>query len=60
MKLSDFFERLVDEDINVGFRAYDGSAAGPSDAESVVELRSPLALRYLLTSPGSWAWPAPT
>jgi cyclopropane-fatty-acyl-phospholipid synthase len=52
LKLSDFFERLVDEDVNVGFRAYDGSVAGPAEAETVVELRSPLALRYLLTSPG--------
>jgi len=52
VKLSEFFERLVDEDINVGFRAYDGSVAGPAHAETVVELRSPLALRYLLTAPG--------
>ena len=52
MRLSDFFVRLVDEDVPVGFRAYDGSSAGPADAESIVELRSPLALRYLLTAPG--------
>ncbi|HYN52823.1 MAG TPA: class I SAM-dependent methyltransferase, partial [Thermoleophilaceae bacterium] len=52
MKLSEFFDRLVDEDIDVGFRAYDGSAAGPAHAPTVVELRSPLALRYLLTAPG--------
>ena len=31
MKLSDFFERLVDEDVNVGFRAYDGIVAGPGE-----------------------------
>jgi cyclopropane-fatty-acyl-phospholipid synthase len=52
VKLSDLYERLVDEDVSVGFRAYDGSAAGPQDGETLVELRSPLALRYLLTSPG--------
>lgn len=52
MTLGDFFLRLVDEDITVSFRAYDGSVAGPRDAEMVVELRSPLALRYLLTAPG--------
>lgn len=52
MRLSEIFERLVDEDIDVGFRAYDGSIAGPAHAETVVELRSPLALRYLLTAPG--------
>ncbi len=52
MKLSDFYERLVDDDVTVGFRAYDGSAAGPQEDQALVELRSPLALRYLLTSPG--------
>jgi cyclopropane-fatty-acyl-phospholipid synthase len=52
VNLSDFYERLVDEDVPVAFRAYDGSVAGPLHAEAVVEVRSPLALRYLLTAPG--------
>ena len=52
MKLSDLYERLVDEDVTVGFRAYDGSTAGPQTGDFLVELRSPLALRYLLTAPG--------
>jgi cyclopropane-fatty-acyl-phospholipid synthase len=52
VKLASFFERLVDEDVPVGFQAYDGSTAGPADPEALIELRSPLALRYLLTSPG--------
>jgi cyclopropane-fatty-acyl-phospholipid synthase len=52
MRLSDFYERLVDEDVPVAFRGYDGSVAGPPHAEAVIELRSPLALRYLLTAPG--------
>ena len=52
MRLSDIFERLVDRDVPVGFRAYDGSAAGPTDAEAVVEVRSPKALRYIVTAPG--------
>jgi cyclopropane-fatty-acyl-phospholipid synthase len=52
MKLSDIFERLVDRDVPVGFRAYDGSVAGPPDAETVVEVRSPQALRYIATAPG--------
>jgi cyclopropane-fatty-acyl-phospholipid synthase len=52
MRLSEFYERLVDEDVPVAFRGYDGSVAGPPHAEAVVELRSPLALRYLLTAPG--------
>ena len=52
MRLSEIFERLVDRDVPVGFRAYDGSAAGPPDAETVVEVRSPQALRYIATAPG--------
>jgi cyclopropane-fatty-acyl-phospholipid synthase len=52
MMLGSFFERLVDEDVPVGFRAYDGSKAGPQESDALVELRSPLALRYLLSSPG--------
>jgi cyclopropane-fatty-acyl-phospholipid synthase len=52
MRLSEIFERLVDRDVPVGFRAYDGSEAGPGDAETVVEVRSPQALRYIATAPG--------
>jgi cyclopropane-fatty-acyl-phospholipid synthase len=52
VKLSDFYERLVDEDVPVGFRAYDGSVAGPRDAQALIDVRSPLAVRYLLTAPG--------
>jgi cyclopropane-fatty-acyl-phospholipid synthase len=52
MRLSDIFERLVDRDVPVGFQAYDGSSAGPADADTVVEVRSPRALRYIATAPG--------
>jgi cyclopropane-fatty-acyl-phospholipid synthase len=52
VRLSDIYERLVDEDVPVGFRAYDGSSAGPRDAELVIDVRSPLALRYIVNSPG--------
>ena len=50
--LAELYERFVPGDCPVALRAYDGSAAGPRDAESVIELRSPLALRYLATAPG--------
>ena len=49
---AELYERFVPHDCPVALRAYDGSAAGPRDAESVIELRSPLALRYLATAPG--------
>jgi cyclopropane-fatty-acyl-phospholipid synthase len=50
--LADLYERFVSDDCPVGLRVYDGSTAGPRDAEDVLEIRSPLALRYLATAPG--------
>ena len=52
VKLGDIFERLVDLDARMGFRAFDDSRAGSPDAETVVEVRSPVALRYIATAPG--------
>ena len=37
----------------VRFSAYDGSEAGPPDAEVRIEVRSPLALSYLASAPGA-------
>jgi cyclopropane-fatty-acyl-phospholipid synthase len=37
----------------VAVQAYDGSSAGPADASVMVDLRSPAALAYLITAPGS-------
>lgn len=52
MELAEVFLRLVGSDARVRFRAYDGSKAGPDDAEVAVELQSPRATRYLVSSPG--------
>src|SRR4051812_50226072 len=35
----------------IGIDAYDGSSAGPQDADSRLVLRSPKALAYLITAP---------
>ncbi len=51
MQLAEMFERLVGENAQVRFVAYDGSSAGPSDAAATIEVRSPVALRYLATAP---------
>jgi cyclopropane-fatty-acyl-phospholipid synthase len=51
-RLVEIFRGLVDDDIPVSFRAYDGSATGPRDAIATVEVRSPDAVRFILTSPG--------
>ena len=53
MALAKVFERVLGgAGGSVGFKAYDGSNAGPSDAEVTLEIRSPIALRYIITSPG--------
>ncbi|HLI15907.1 MAG TPA: cyclopropane-fatty-acyl-phospholipid synthase family protein [Acidimicrobiales bacterium] len=45
-------EALIGPDLPVGVRFWDGSALGAADAPAAIEVRSPLALRYLLWSPG--------
>jgi cyclopropane-fatty-acyl-phospholipid synthase len=50
--LAQVFQRLVDPVAPMRFRAYDGSAAGPADAPVELEIRSPRAVQYLVTSPG--------
>ena len=52
MKLGDVFERVMDADVPIGFRAYDGSTAGPRNPSGVVAVRSPSAVRYLRDAPG--------
>jgi len=51
VKLADAFSMIVPPERGVGFRAFDGSSAGPLDAEVVMEVRSPRAVEYLATSP---------
>ncbi len=42
---------LVPAERGVGFRAYDGSSAGPVNADVVLEVRSPRAVAYLASAP---------
>jgi cyclopropane-fatty-acyl-phospholipid synthase len=51
MGLAQIFDGMLG-DTGVGLRAYDGSTAGPKDAVGILEVRSPLALRYVVSSPG--------
>src|SRR5437763_10748875 len=46
------FERLLGPRAAVSITAYDGSSSGPADAPVAIEVRSPLALDYLMPSPG--------
>ena len=43
---------LLGGDLPVAIRAYDGSHAGPSDASATLVIRSPDAVRRVLSSPG--------
>ncbi len=51
MGVAEFFLGLVGADAPVEFRAYDGTRAGPEGAPAVVVIRSPRALRRLVTAP---------
>jgi cyclopropane-fatty-acyl-phospholipid synthase len=52
MALAPLVDEVLGGDIPVAVRAYDGSTAGPDDAEATLVVRSPDALRRILTAPG--------
>ncbi|MFT3716293.1 MAG: class I SAM-dependent methyltransferase [Gordonia sp. (in: high G+C Gram-positive bacteria)] len=52
MNLAQIFESLLGRDLNVRFTAYDGSDAGPKDAEYGLNLKTPRGTTYLVTAPG--------
>ncbi len=43
---------LFGEDVPIKFSAFDGSEAGNLQADNVLEIKSPNALRYILSHPG--------
>ncbi len=51
MRLADAFSIIVPAERGVGFRAYDGSTAGPVNADVVLDIRSPRAVAYLASAP---------
>jgi cyclopropane-fatty-acyl-phospholipid synthase len=52
MTLAQIFEKIVGGDAGIAFSAYDGSKAGPSDADIRIEVKSPIAVAYLAQAPG--------
>lgn len=52
MTIGDAFGSLLRDDVSVRFTAYDGSTAGPPDAEVGLHLATDRGLRYVLTAPG--------
>lgn len=43
---------LFNDEVPIKFAAFDGSMAGNLDASNVLEIKSPMALRYILSHPG--------
>jgi cyclopropane-fatty-acyl-phospholipid synthase len=43
---------LFDEAVPIRFAAFDGSSAGNLDSPNTLEIKSPIALRYILSHPG--------
>lgn len=52
MALARLVEEVLGRDLPVGVRSYDGSYVGPDDPPATLEIRSPDALRRILTAPG--------
>ncbi|MGI8662672.1 MAG: class I SAM-dependent methyltransferase [Acidimicrobiales bacterium] len=52
MTLATIVERVLGPDLPIGFRAYDGSSAGPPDAPATLVMRTPDAVRRIVTAPG--------
>jgi cyclopropane-fatty-acyl-phospholipid synthase len=45
-------ERIIGSDLPIAVRAFDGSRAGPDDATATLVIRSPDAIRRIVTAPG--------
>lgn len=52
LTIGEALSRLVQSDFPIRFSAYDGSAAGPADAEIGIDLLNERGMAYLLTAPG--------
>lgn len=52
MGWADVITRVLGADLPIEVRAFDGSRTGPADSPSCVEIKSPLALAHLASSPG--------
>ncbi|MFH5231443.1 class I SAM-dependent methyltransferase [Antrihabitans spumae] len=52
LTIAEIFEILADGEVPFRFTAYDGSTAGPEDAQYGMELKTPRGTTYLATAPG--------
>jgi len=52
MTIADLVTGVLGPDLPIGLRAYDGSSAGPADPPATIVVKSPDAVRRLVTAPG--------
>jgi cyclopropane-fatty-acyl-phospholipid synthase len=52
VSVANVLEQVLGGDLPIGLRAYDGSCAGPPTATTTVHVRSPDAIRRIVTAPG--------
>lgn len=52
MSIAEIFEKVMGPEADVRLVAYDGSKAGPDDADVSVEVKTPAAVAYLAQAPG--------
>jgi cyclopropane-fatty-acyl-phospholipid synthase len=52
-RLAEVFEQIAGHGARVAFAAYDGSTAGPADADITIMVKSPVAVSYLAQAPGA-------
>lgn len=52
MNLAEIFETILGRELKIRFTAYDGSSAGPADAQYGLDLKTPRGTTYLVTAPG--------
>ncbi|WP_137808673.1 MULTISPECIES: class I SAM-dependent methyltransferase [unclassified Gordonia (in: high G+C Gram-positive bacteria)] len=52
MTLAEIFEALLGGNLSIRITAYDGSSAGPVDAQYGLDLKTPRGTTYLVTAPG--------
>jgi cyclopropane-fatty-acyl-phospholipid synthase len=52
MTIADLVTGVLGPDLPIGLRAYDGSSAGPVDPPATIVVKSPDAVRRLVTAPG--------
>ncbi|WP_040832932.1 class I SAM-dependent methyltransferase [Nocardia brevicatena] len=52
LSIAEIFETLVDGDVPIRLKAYDGSSTGPADTSYVLDIRTPRGINYLATAPG--------